>query len=122
MGPIQSYRDLNVWKDSMDLAVHCTKLSRSFPQYELFGLTSQISRAACSIPANIAEGQARDSTKEFIRYLSISRGSLAELETHLELATRLEYISREQLDALLQSIGKMLSALRKSLKRRITKP
>jgi four helix bundle protein len=82
---LQSYRDLEVWQMSMELAVECFEATQPFPREEMFGLTSQIRRAASSIPANLAEGQGRHSTKEFLRFISIARGSLKELETHLML-------------------------------------
>ena len=89
-----SYEDLEVWQRAMDLVVDCYDLTRSFPQTEQFGLTAQLQRAAVSVPANIAEGQARRHTREFLRYLTIARGSLAELETHIQIAKRLGYTPR----------------------------
>ncbi len=80
---IKSYRDLEVWNVAMDLAASCYTLTRLFPKDELYGMTSQIRRAAASIPANIAEGHGREHTKEFLNHLSVARGSLMELETHL---------------------------------------
>lgn len=77
---IKSYRDLEVWQKAMDLVVVCYEITKEFPKNEIYGLTSQLQRAAVSIPTNIAEGQARQYTKEFIQYLSISYGSIAELE------------------------------------------
>ncbi len=82
---IQSYRELEVWQLGMDLAEECYRVTKGFPKEELFGMTSQIRRAAASIPANIAEGQGREHTKEFLHHLSVARGSLMELETHLML-------------------------------------
>jgi four helix bundle protein len=82
------YRELEVWQLAMDLATECYQVTKLFPKEELFGMTSQIRRAAASIPANIAEGQGRESTKEFLNFLSISWGSLMELETHLLLCQR----------------------------------
>jgi four helix bundle protein len=84
--PVQSYRDLIVWQRSMELVGLVYELSRKFPNEELFGLTSQIRRAAVSVPSNIAEGQGRKSTKDFLRHLSISYGSLMETETHGQIA------------------------------------
>ena len=118
---IQSYRELGVWQKAMTLAEECYRTTRAFPKDELFGMTSQIRRAAASIPANIAEGQGRQSTKEFLRFLSISRGSLKELETHLILCQRVGLLSDEQLESLLNltdEISRMLSGLRKSLEQR----
>jgi four helix bundle protein len=82
-----SYRDLEVWKKSMDLVVQCYEATRAFPASEQYGLTGQVQRAAVSVPANIAEGQAREHKKEFLHHLSIAHGSVAELETHIELRT-----------------------------------
>jgi four helix bundle protein len=81
MAKLQGYRDLIVWQKSMTLTKQVYSCTRSFPKEETYGLTSQIRRAAVSIPANIAEGQARNSTGEFLQFLGIARGSLAELET-----------------------------------------
>src|SRR5262245_59177924 len=119
---IQSYRDLEVWQLGMELAETCYEVTRCFPKEEMFGLTSQIRRAAASIPANIAEGQGREHTREFLNHLSIARGSLMELETHLLLSQRIELIAAPQTEALLElcsRISRMLSGLRKSLQRRL---
>jgi four helix bundle protein len=89
---VQSYRELEVWQVAMSLAEECYKVTKGFPKDELFGMTSQIRRAAASIPANIAEGQGREHTKEFMNHLSIARGSLKELETHLILAQRVSFV------------------------------
>lgn len=116
---IKTYRDLDVWKIAMDVTVDIYKLTSEFPKNEIYGLTNQIQRAAVSIPANIAEGHGRLHIKEYINHLSISRGSLTELETHLILSQRLGYTSRELLIPIwnqLQSIGKMINQLMKSLK------
>ena len=79
----QSYRDLVVWQASMTLAEDCYRVTRRFPKEETFGMTSQIRRAAASIPANIAEGHGRESTGSFIQFLRVAQGSTKELETHL---------------------------------------
>ncbi|MCL2762827.1 MAG: four helix bundle protein [Treponema sp.] len=92
--------------------------TRNFPKEEMYGLTSQIRRAAVSIPANIAEGNGRKSRKEYIQFLSIANGSMTELETHLMIAERLKFMTKEtseQLQTKLQSVGRLLTALRKSL-------
>ena len=102
----------------MDLVAEVYRLTRAFPKNETYGLASQIQRAAVSIPSNIAEGHARDHIKEY--HLSMAQGSLAELETQLEIAARLGYISIDQLSQNLCSIaslGKQLYALRNSLAR-----
>src|SRR6516165_3063642 len=119
---IQSYRELEVWKLSMDLAAECFRTTKSFPKEEVFAMTSQIRRAASSIPANIAEGQGREHTKEFLHYLSLARGSLTELETHLILSQRVGLLPPTDLETLLalsDRISRMLSGLRKALQRKL---
>ena len=91
--PIRSHRDLIVWQKAMDLVVNTYGATESFPKAETYGLTSQIRRAVTSIPANIAEGQGRRLSKEFVYFLANSRGSLLELDTHLEAATRLGFLN-----------------------------
>ena len=121
---INSYRDLKVWQDAMTLAESCYRLTRPFPRDELFGLTSQIRRAAASIPANIAEGHGRENTGNFVQHLRISQGSLKELETHLLLAERVGILATTDLQAALaqcESLGKMLRALIRSLQDRPVK-
>src|SRR3972149_745260 len=118
---IRSYKDLAVWRKSMDLASAAYELVAKLPSHEQFGLCSQIRRAAASLPANIAEGHARDSTKEFLHHLSFARGSLAELETFLALTVELGYRNVAQIVPLLdrcEEIGRMLRGLQKSLKER----
>ena len=90
---ILTYRDLEVWKQGMDLVEDCYKVTASFPKSELYGLTSQLRRAVISIPSNVAEGRSRKSTKAFRNHVSIALGSHSELETCLELATRLGFMS-----------------------------
>jgi four helix bundle protein len=116
---IRSYRDLEVWQKAMDLVTECYRITRKFPRSEIYGLTSQLQRAAVSIPANIAEGRERHYQKEFIQHLSIAYGSLAELETHFQIAQRLNYIGMDELKELLErsgEVGRMLNGLRKALK------
>jgi four helix bundle protein len=115
---ISSFRDLRVWQAGMELVEQVYLLTQRFPRQESYGLISQIQRAAVSVPSNIAEGHSREHSKEFLHHLSIAQGSLAELETQLELAARLRYILPEQLEQILQritSLGKQLYALRNSL-------
>ncbi|HYW08622.1 MAG TPA: four helix bundle protein [Longimicrobium sp.] len=115
---IESHRDLVVWGKAMDLAVEVYRLSRWFPRDEIYRLTSQITRAAASVPANIAEGHARSSTREYAHFLSIAKGSLMETETFLMLSVRLEYLSPEAATPALRmvtEISKMLTALRRRL-------
>src|SRR5271166_5620373 len=119
---VQSYQELEVWKVAMDLATECYRLTKAFPKEELFGLTSQIRRSAASIPANIAEGQGREHTKEFLNHLSIARGSLIKLETHLMLSQRVGLLQQAELQSLLaltDPISRMLSGLRKLLEKRL---
>jgi four helix bundle protein len=119
---VQSYRELEVWQVAMQLAENCYLATKSFPKEELFGMTSQVRRAAASIPANIAEGQGREHTKEFLNHLSIARGSLMELETHLMLSQRVGLLEAAELEKLLGSsdrISRMLSGLRKALQQKL---
>lgn len=102
----------------MTLTTHVYKLTEAFPKSEQFGLTSQMRRAAVSIPSNIAEGQSRNSTGEFRQFLGISKGSLAELETQIEVALRLTYLQEAQVievRSLCVEISKMLAGLSRSL-------
>jgi four helix bundle protein len=122
---IQTFRDLVVWQGAMELATDVYTLTQGFLKTEVFGLSSQLQRAVVSIPSNIAEGHARDSTKEFLRFISIAKGSLAELETQLILANRLNYIEEETLSSLLGKageIGRMLRGLQNSLKAKLPSP
>ena len=118
---IESYRDLRVWQKGMDLTERVYELTRAFPSDEKFGLTSQLRRAAVSVPSNIAEGWGRNSTGSFVRYLRIAHGSLAEIETQIEIAHRLEYISERERDAFLKETTaerKMILAFVRSLNKR----
>ena len=120
---VKSYRELIVWQKAMDFVVVIYQLCSNFPDDEKYGLTNQMKRAAVSIPSNIAEGQSRSSTKDFIRFLYIAKGSNAELETQLEIAVRLGFVDTEKIkDVIMQSneIGKMLTGLIKSLSQLIT--
>ena len=121
MTSLSSYRELIVWQKSMDLTVRIYDLTRRFPAEERYGITSQMRRAASSVPTNVAEGQARRSTGEFLQSLGIARGSLAELETFVILCERLELIQNEISESLLADcaeINKMLNAMIKSLSTR----
>jgi len=112
--PLHSFRDLTVWQKSMSLVTHLYKLTEKFPNDERFGLTSQMRRAAISIPSNIAEGRRRGTSKEYRQFLQIAYGSGGELETQLEIALNLGYLKREgyqALDASLQEVMRMLNAL-----------
>jgi four helix bundle protein len=94
---IRSYRDLNVWKASMELVCEVYEVTRNFPDTERYGLTSQMRRCAISVPSNIAEGWSRNSARSFISYLNIAAGSMSELLTQLEIANRIHYISQEKM-------------------------
>lgn len=118
----RNFRDLKVWQLGMRLAEEVYRLSQQFPKHETYGLGSQIQRAAVSIPANIAEGHAIGSTKDFARFLGIAQGSLAELETHLMLAERMEYGNPMEIQSILNRCGeeaRMLRGLRKSIRSRL---
>lgn len=120
---IESYRELRVWQASMELVTDCYKATKSFPKSETYGLSSQLQRAAVSIPANIAEGKGRHHLKEYLHHLSIAHGSLLELETLLEIAHRLGYLNAERPGMFSErtaSLGKMLNALMASLRRTTT--
>jgi len=107
----ESYENLNVWKDGMDLVSDVYRLTRKFPRDELFGIISQIRRASVSVPSNIAEGSGRNSKKEFSRFLDISVGSLNEVNSLLEVSLRLDYVSRKECDTLIERIKKLGSSL-----------
>jgi four helix bundle protein len=115
---VQNYRQLMVWQLGMQLAKEAYLLTQKFPKHEVYGLSSQLQRSAVSIPANLAEGHARESTKDFLRHISIAQGSLAETETHLLLAESLGYASGDQIAPVLAKCDeerRMLSGLRRSL-------
>ncbi|WP_315863138.1 four helix bundle protein [Thermosynechococcus sp.] len=120
MKSLQSYRELVAWQKSMLLVEKIYQLSSQLPKEETYGMRSQLTRAAVSIPANIAEGQARQSTGEFLQFLGIARGSLAELETLLILCGNLSLLPQENVKGALNAcdeIGKLLTGLVKSLRR-----
>lgn len=122
--PVRSYRDLLVWQRSMDLVVSAYELAKRLPRDELYGLTSQIRRAATSVPANIAEGQGRRSTRQFLQFLGVANGSLLELETHLLVAERLDLLMSRDLEVtfrLCRDVGRMLAGLMRRLKERQTR-
>jgi four helix bundle protein len=117
----QSFRDLVMWQRSMQLTVAVYRLTKDFPRDELYGLTSQIRRAAVSLPSNIAEGHGRLNSGEFKQFLGIARGSNAELQTHWEIARALGIGNPELLDeaeGLSREVGRMIYASLQSLKKR----
>ena len=118
---MRPHERLDVWKKSIDFVVALYEVTERFPSDEKFGLTSQLRRAAVSISANIAEGAARKTAKEFSYFLSNSQGSTSEVETELLIAHRLHYLSAETFQALrssLDEIGRMLTGLSQHLQRR----
>ncbi len=120
--PINDYRDLDVWRRGRSLASAIYQLTRGFPKDELYGMTSQMRRAATSIPANIAEGWGRHYSAEFIRYLRTANGSRTELETHLVICMDVGLCTAEQTQPLLTELtilGKQLVSLERSLSRQI---
>ena len=119
---INSFRDLEVWKKGRALVKRVYLLSKKFPPEEIYCLTKQIRRAVISVPSNIAEGHSRSGTKDFIQYISISIGSLAEVETQLLLALDLEYISEPDAQPVIHNIHelqRMLHSLRTSLRSKL---
>lgn len=118
--PIRSYRDLRVWKEAMDLAEAACLLAGQFPKQELYGFTSQIRRAAASVPANIAEGYGREVKGSYVQFLRIAQGSIKELETHLLLAVRIKLTEDKVSQPVLarcDTVGRMLHGLIRSLDR-----
>ena len=118
MADVKSFKDLEVWRVSLDLAEACYPATRRFPVEEMYGLTSQIRRAAAAIPANIVEGYGRETTPAFIQFLRIAQGSVKELETHLILAHRVEVLQIEDsqsLQAECDRVSRMLRNLIRAL-------
>jgi four helix bundle protein len=114
-----TYSDLEVWRASMDLVVRVYEITRGFPKEEVYGLTSQLRRAAVSVASNIAEGKGRSSDKELVQFLNHSRGSLFEIETQIAIARRLNYIRAEPCDAILlqvSRVGQLLNGLIRALR------
>jgi four helix bundle protein len=118
----KTYKDLNVWQVAMELVVETYRLTRMWPDAERYGLISQAQRSSVSVPANIAEGYGRGHTAEYLHHLFMARGSLLELETHLEVAKRLTYVTPETLtnaQTLLARVGMMLNKLIQALKAKV---
>ena len=119
MSDIRSHQDLRVWQKSIDLVLDVYKLTAKFPSHERFGLSSQMQRAAVSIPANTAEGHARGTRNDFAHFLDMANGSVAELDTLLAIACKLSYCEakeRSTINEQLAEIGKMLGGLRMKLR------
>jgi four helix bundle protein len=122
MPSTQAYRNLDTWQQAMNLVEHCYKATTAFPRAEIYGLTSQMRRAAVSIPSNVAEGSCRRNTRVFANHVAIALGSHAELETHIEIAFRLGFLSaseRDALDVRAESVGRLLSGLHRSLEEKV---
>ena len=118
-GPVRSHRDLVVWQKAMTLVTEVYRATASFPKDELFALTSQLRRAAVSVPSNIAEGQGRLSKREFHYFLGLARGSLMEVETQVQIASNLGYLKAETVSDLLSmsaEVGRVLNGLMTSVK------
>ncbi|HKP45039.1 MAG TPA: four helix bundle protein [Pyrinomonadaceae bacterium] len=118
VGPIRSHRDLIVWQKAMGLVIAVYKATEDFPKHETYGLTSHVRRCSASVPANIAEGQGRRLAGEFMQFLGNARGSLLELDTHLEIAARLGYLTEsthEKLMDMLIEMRKLLNGLMRSI-------
>jgi four helix bundle protein len=114
MSGVKSHKDLVVWQRAMELAVEAYRLSRAFPADERYRLTNQLLRAAASIPANIAEGHARGTRKDYANFIAIARGSLAETETFIQLAAQVELTTQPECEVankMVDEVGKMLNAL-----------
>jgi four helix bundle protein len=117
----QSFRELIAWQRSMELVTEIYRMTNSFPRSEIYGLTSQLRRAAISISSNIAEGQARHSHREFMRFLSTARGSSAEVQTQLLIAQNLGYIETDQAEKLVErtiNVCRLINALYASIEQR----
>jgi len=117
---VKHYQELIAWQKAMDLVVLIYKVTACFPKEELFGLTMQVRKAAVSIPSNIAEGQGRQTTRDFLHFLSIARGSLQEVETQILIAERLNYLNAVQTEhviCLSSEVGRLTSGLVSSLEK-----
>jgi four helix bundle protein len=122
---VSNFRQLRIWQATMNLAERAYGLSQEFPRHEIFGLAAHLQRSAVSVPSNIAEGHTRASRRDFLRDLSFAEASLAEVETQVELAARLRYVSSRELQAFLgqsRSLGRQVHATKKALTRLETDP
>ena len=119
---VRKYTELIAWQKAIDFVEAVYRFSSTFPGSELYGLTGQLRRAAVSVPSNIAEGQSRNSSREFIHYLGIAYGSLSEVETQLVIAQRLKYIDCVELEGLLEKageVGRLINGLSNSIGRKL---
>ena len=120
---VKSYRELEVWQLAMSLAEDVYGILKDLPNEERFALSNQLRRAVISVPSNIAEGFGRDSTKDFLHFIAMARGSLYEVMTQMELAVRLDYVpEQEGFLEKAERVGMMLNALSVRLRRRLTAP
>lgn len=120
---IKSYKDLIVWQKAIDLVTEIYSVSKTFPNEEKFGIVNQLNRAVVSIPANIAEGWGRESSKNYLQFLRISRGSLMEVETLILISKNLKYVDEEEFKLIsnkIEEVGKILQGLIKSIQQKIT--
>lgn len=119
---VKDYKQLDVWQKSIDLVDHIYQVTLAFPKEEIYGLSSQMRRSSVSIASNIAEGSARHGIKEFVQFIGIARGSLAELETQMIIAGRRSYVAKDKSDvigAYILDINKMLTKLTQALERNL---
>ncbi|MGB7623517.1 MAG: four helix bundle protein [Terriglobia bacterium] len=119
--PVKNYSELIAWQQGIELVAAVYRATQAFPKDEMYGLTSQLRRAAVSVPSNIAEGQGRKSTNEFLHHLSIAHGSLREVETQVHIAARLGYLGANQKNDLLDmaaEVGRLINGLYNALNRR----
>ena len=117
-GKIESYRDLSIWQQAMDLVTEIYALTKTWPKDEVYGLTSQVRRASVSIPANIAEGYGRESRASYQNFLRIAQGSLKEVETLLQVAVRVDIETKERVESHMrrcESVGKLIRLLVRKL-------
>src|SRR4030095_6153170 len=122
MNETRAYRKLDTWQQAMNLVEHCYRVTAAFPNHELYGLTSQLRRAAVSIPSNVAEGHCRRSTKAYANHVSIALGSHGELATCIDICSRLGFIKQAEATRLLESsnsVGRLLNGLYRSLEAKL---
>jgi len=119
---LKTHKDLDAWRKSIELVERIYSITKQFPQEELYGLTSQLRRAAVSVPSNIAEGAARSSTKEFIQFLHVALGSVSEVETQVIIAQRLDYVDDvNSIEEQIEAVRRLILGLIRYLRRRDAK-
>jgi four helix bundle protein len=122
---VKDYCELIAWQKAMDLVEMIYCVTKSFPRHEIYGLTCQIRRAAVSVPSNIAEGQGRQTTSDFLHFLAVAHGSLNELSTQVVISCRLEYVSEREKNSLLDlatEVTRLLRGLQRALRTKTTRP